>query len=305
MMIRHVQTIYSRGKNFLGLRETFLPYAMVSSLVVSIGIIFLFPLYKGIALSFFKDDAFIGLTNYATLFNDEAFWHALLLTLIYVIAYTAGVFFVGFVTALLIWNTEESSLPGRGIISSLIMLPYAIPDVVAALLWTWMFDFTLGITNYPLELIGLHPVKWLIDPSLALYSVLLATIWRLFPLHAMIILAGFRSIPREIYEAAQIDGAGGIRKFFRITLPLSSNVLGLLLLLTVVWSFKRFTMLWLMTAGGPGRASETVAVKIYREAFRYFNKNYAATIGTVMLIVVAILAILYISYRNKHKEGVM
>lgn len=304
-MIPNTQKFYSRAKNFFGVLDNFLPYVMASSLVVSIALIFLFPLYQGIALSFFKDKAFIGLSNYVTLFNDEAFWHAMFLTFIYVVVYTAGVFFVGFVTALIVWNAEESRLAGRGIISSLTMLPYAIPDVVAALLWSWMFDFTLGVINYGLSLIGVHPIQWLMSPSFALYSVLLATIWRLFPLHTMIILAGFRSIPREVFEAAEIDGAGAISKFFRMTLPLSWNVLSLLLLLTIVWSFKRFTILWLMTGGGPSRASETVVITIYREAFRYFNKNYASAIGTVMLLIVGIIAIAYISHRSKQKPGVV
>ena len=106
-MIPNIQKSYFRAKIFLGGLDNFLPYVMASSLVLSIALIFLFPLYEGIALSFFKDKAFIGLSNYVTLFHDEAFWHAMLLTLIYVIVYTAGVFFVGFVTALIVWNAEE------------------------------------------------------------------------------------------------------------------------------------------------------------------------------------------------------
>jgi len=276
-------------------------YVFTFPLILLIGLVMLYPLCYAVFLSFYQGSSFVGLTNYIKLYNDKYFWHSLQLTFIYVIVYTAGVFFVGFITALLTWHAEQTNLKGKGIIGGIITLPYVIPDVVASLLWLWMFTPSQGVINYILKSIGIikSSISWVGNPSLALYSVLLVTIWRLFPLHTLIILAGFRSIPNEIFEAAKIDGAGTFRKFFSIMLPMTSSILSLLLLLTIVWSFKRFTIIWLMTGGGPNRASEITVIQIYREAFSFFNKNYASTIGTVMLGIVTIISVIYLKLRKE------
>ena len=281
--------------------DTFAPYVLVLPITLALLLIFIYPLLDGFYLSSFNNNGNpVGFQNYIHLFHDSNFWHALALTFIYVIIYTIGIFFVGFSTALICDTADKKRLRGAHFLEYFITFPYAIPDVVAALIWFWMFDYQLGVVNYFLKAIGLTngPIQWLSDPRLALYSVLLTTIWRLFPLHTLIILAAFKTVPQELYEAADIDGASAFRKFLQITLPMTWNVISLLLLLTIVWSFKRFTILWLMTQGGPGSASETTVIYLYRWAFRYFNSNYAATVGTVMFFIVTIISVLYYVYRK-------
>lgn len=285
----------------LYLSESFVPYVLVVPITLALLLIFIYPLVNGFYLSFFNKQDFIGLGNYVRLFHDSDFWHAFALTFIYVAVYTVGVFFVGFSTALICDTAEKRRMRGARLLEYFITFPYAIPDVVAALIWFWMFDYQLGIINYFLQSVGLTkmPIRWLTDPGLALYSVLLTTVWRLFPLHTLIILAAFKTVPQELYEAAEIDGAGTLRKFLQVTLPATWKVISLLLLLTIVWSFKRFTILWLMTEGGPGNASETTVIYLYRWAFRYFDRNYAAAVGVVMFVVVTVISILYYLYRKR------
>lgn len=283
-------------------RLVLLPYVFVFPMVLMIVLIFLYPVYRGVVLSFYKEERFVGFSNYIEMFNNPPFWDSLLITLYYVFLYTLGVFFVGFFTALVLRNAETTNAKGQRIAGTIIMLPYAIPDVVASLVWFVMFDPQYGVLNYFLSLLGLGPVKWLISADSALYSVIVATVWRLFPVHCMIILAAFRAVPKELYEAAEIDGATGFRKFVNITLPYIQNIIGLLMVLTIVWSFKRFTILWLLTGGGPGRATETLVIQIYRNAFKFFRENYASALGTVGLVIVVLITILYFGWMAKEEE---
>ena len=288
--------------------DAYFPYVMLVPLVVIIFAVYIYPLLWGAVLAFFNQEgAFVGFHNYGALFHAREFWHSLYLTFIYVILYTLGVFFVGFVTSFSMWRAEEAHLSGSTIAGAFMLLPYAIPDVVAALGWMWMFDPTVGVFNYALKSLGLinQSVRWLSDPQLALYSVILTTVWRLFPLHTMIILAGFRSVPKYLLEAADIDGAKTFQKFWHILLPEMVSILGLLGILTIVWSFKRFTILWIMTAGGPRGASETSIIYLYRYGFRFFDKNYASAVGTVLLLILTIIVILFFLYRRnvEKREG--
>lgn len=278
-------------KGIENLKRTSFPYLMVLPMAMSIAIVFLYPLVYAVGLSFFREESFIGLGNYIRLIHDPRFWWSMFITIIYVILYFFGVFVVGMFTALV----ANINFRFSNILNMIITIPYAIPDVAAALIWMWMFDYQYGVLNYVLIKIGLVdiPLLWLQNPSLALISVLIVTIWRLFPLHTLIILAAIRAVPDEQYEAAFIDGASSLQAFWYITLPGIWRILCILAVLTFVWSFKRFTMLYLMTGGGPSAASETVIIRIYRVAFEYFDINYASTMGTVVLLVLLGITILY------------
>lgn len=287
-------------------RSIILPYLLSAPLLLMIVFVFLLPLGMGVGLGFFSEKgSFVGFANYKILISNRYFVRSLVLTLIYVCLYTGGVFVVGFFTSLLIWHAERTRFRGSALLKTLITLPYAIPDVVAALIWTLLLDPQMGLVNYLFELISFghfSPQRWLQDPSLALYSVILVTIWRLFPLHTLILLGAYRTIPSEIIESAELDGAGPSTKFFRIILPLISDIVGSLLLLTVVWSFNRFTMLWLLTQGGPARASEITVIFVYREAFVFLKRNLAAAGGTTLAGIVCSVVILYFGFRSWRRK---
>ncbi len=285
-------------------RFDFLPYGFVLPLLAIVCFVFLYPLLSAVYLSFHNNYGdYIGIKNYARLFNDRSFWFNVKLTFLYIVLYAVGVFFVGFVTAL-VGNTNWR---GQKICNTFMTLPYAIPDVAASLLWMWIFDYNYGVLNYILRGLGLisQPVGWLISPDVAMHGVILATVWRLFPLHSMIILAALRSVPRELYESASIDGANAAQSFVHITVPSIKRVLEVLMLLTIVWSFQRFTILYLLTGGGPAGSTETAVVRIYRTAFEYFDPSYAYTMGTIVLLLLLIITGVFLWVTRSKEEGGM
>jgi len=268
-----------------------------------ISFVFVFPVIKNVQLStldakFIETSKFIGLQNYFNAVKDHFFWHALIILLIYVIIYTVGVFIVGFITALLL---DKSTARYRSIFRTFFILPYAIPDVVAGMIGLWMLDYQFGIVNYLLTTLHLvkEPVLWFNSPKLALMTVISIEIWRLFPLHTLVIFAGLQDVPKELYEAADIDGAGGVIKFFKITLPHLKQVLVILFTLTIIWCFRRFTLIWLLTRGGPDRGTETVVIQIYSYAFNFNKMGYAAAIGNILLLITIGMVIFYFIYSRK------
>lgn len=218
--------------------------------------------------------------------------------LIYTTVYTVGVFIVGFITALLL---DKSTERYRSIFRTFFILPYAIPDVVTGMIWLWMLDYQFGIVNYLLTTLHLvkEPVLWFNTPMSALITIISIEIWRLFPLHTLIIFAGLQDVPEELYEAADIDGAGAVSKFFKITVPCLKHVLVILLIVTIIWCFRRFTLIWLLTRGGPARGTETVIIQIYSYAFSFNKMGYAAAIGNILLLVTIGIVIFYFIYSRK------
>jgi len=265
--------------------------------------IFVFPIIKNVQLStseakFIETSKFIGLQNYFNAVKDYYFWHALIILLIYTTVYTVGVFIVGFITALLL---DKSTARYKSIFRTFFILPYAIPDVVAGMIWLWMLDYQFGIINYLLTTLHLvkEPVLWFNNPMLALMTIISIEIWRLFPLHTLVIFAGLQDVPEELYEAADIDGAGAISKFFKITVPYLKQILVTLLTLTIIWCFRRFTLIWLLTRGGPARGTETVVIQIYSYAFNFNKMGYAAAIGNILLLITIGIVIFYFIYSRK------
>lgn len=283
--------------------EEYVPYLLNLLIVLSIVLLFVYPLIYGVLSSVYSKGEF-SVANYSRLLTDRNFWHALWVTVLYVFFYTVGIMFIGFVTALAIDVGEERKLPGSKILSSFLTLPYAIPDVVGSLVWLWMMNPRHGIINYLLSFLGIEGLKWLTSGDLALISVVLVGIWRLFPMHTLIILAAFKTVPKSLYEAADLDGASTLQQFFYITLPSIANIMKFLVLLTVVWSFKRFTIIWLLTRGGPMHATETLAIMIYTEAFKFFDRGYASAIAVSLLIIVGAVSVLYMKFfKESEAEG--
>jgi len=271
------------------------PYLFDSLIIVMITFLFIYPLFCCIAKSFSFDNNF-SFGNYIKLFSDSTFLNSILITFLYVLLYTFGIMTVGFITALVIDKGEQLNLPGAKVFTAFLTLPYAIPDVVASLIWLWMLNPRRGVINYLLSWAVNSEIGWLTNSDLALISVLLVSIWRLFPMHTLIILAAFRTVPTSLYEAASIDGASVLRQFFHITLPSISNIMKFLLLLTIVWSFKRFTIIWFLTRGGPMHATETLSIMIFKEAFKFFNRNYASAISVILLVIVGVVSIFLLKY---------
>lgn len=275
-------------------------------LLVFLIIIFILviPIIKNIQLSttnakFLENSTFIGLQNYLKVFKDYNFWHAMVIMLLYTTLYTISIFIFGIITALLLDKTTGKY---KSIFRTFFILPYAIPDVTAALIFMWMLDYQFGIINYFLKALHLvkEPVLWLSsNPFLALITIISVEVWRFFPLHTLIIYAGMQDVPKELYEAVEIDGGGGITKFFKITIPHIRQILFILFTLTIIWSFRRFTMIWLLTRGGPGRGTETVVIQIYLNAFSFNKMGYGSAIGIILLLITIAVTAFYLKYSRK------
>lgn len=199
---------------------------------------------------------------------------------------------VGFLTALVL----NQDLAQRNLFRGLLLMPWIVPTVVAALLWKWIFNQQYGIFNYVLHSLGLISSfkAWIGDPSLALFSVTLANIWKGFPFHMIVLLAALQTIPPEIVEAAIIDGATALQRFRYVVLPYLRYIIMIDLLISIIWTFQSFTTIWTMTEGGPVTATTTLAISIYRTAFQAFDIGMGAAIGTIWLVAMLIFSVAFV-----------
>lgn len=275
-----------------------LPVWLVAPAGIIMTGILIYPIVQGIVLSFFdtrilnySSGKFIGLGNYSRLLGDGYFWNSVQVTLVYGLSVMICTYMVGLGLALLL----NRKFPGRALIRTIFILPWAIPEVVAVLIFVWMLDAQYGVINY--ALVQAHviaqPLAWLTQRNLAMPALVLLTTWQQFPLAMLILLAGLQTIPDEQYEAANVDGAGVWSRFWHVTMPGLRSVNIVLVLLLVLNSFRRVTMIYAMTGGGPARATETLSILTYNTAFQYQRIGYAAAIGVALLLILVVLSAIY------------
>ena len=260
----------------------------------------LYPLIRGIYLSFTSYSLvnltagiqWIGLENFKTLLSSPAYRDVWMTTLIFVAGSVAGQFLLGFITAIVLNQTIIS----RNLFRGMLLTPWVVPTVVSALLWKWIFNQQYGMFNYILNSLGIIPnfIAWIGDPQTALFSVILANIWKGFPFHMIVLLAALQTIPTDIVEAAVIDGASAIQRFRYVTLPFLRYIIMIDLLISIIWTFQSFTTIWTMTEGGPITATTTLAISIYRTAFQAFDMGMGAAIGTIWLVVMLIFSVVFV-----------
>jgi multiple sugar transport system permease protein len=274
-----------RGLAFLLLAPAFVLFALLT----------LYPLGRVLALSFFKteygfeDAVFVGLDNYAVLAADSFFRQATWNTVVFTLLATAGELGLGLMLALLV----SRNFPGRFLVIPTLVAPFVLSTMVVTAIWSAWFHYDFGFLNNALRAAHLPPVAWLFDPDIALLSIVLIDVWQTAPLTFLILLAGLQSIPAEIHEAARIDGATPRQILLRITLPLLTPHMMLAALLRSIDSFKLFDKVYALTGGGPGQATETLSMYVYRQGFKFFDVGLASAAAVVMVIVAGILAGLY------------
>jgi multiple sugar transport system permease protein len=223
--------------------------------------------------------------NYLRLIGSADFWHAALVTLAFVVIVTAACFVIGMAAAVLV----NRDFPGRRTARLLVALPWAVPEVVAAAIWSWMFDSSFGLVNWLLLRLGVidAPMPWLSQPYAAFGVCCVVLTWTGYPFVAVMVLAGLQAIPGELYEAAGMDGAGGWTQFRFITLPSLRPVCGIALVLVVLRIVRDFATVFVMTGGGPAGATRSLAIYTYEQAFSFYNIGYAAAVGLVTLVLCA------------------
>lgn len=238
-----------------------------------------------------QEATFVGLANYARMIHDSEFWAALQRSFLYTFGTVAGSIGLGLVAALLMNN----AFPMRGAFRTLLLLPWVLPAAVVALTWGWLYDYQFGLINYTLGLLfpGRPLPMWLGSPNAALPALIVTSVWKETPFAAVMLLAALQTIPKDLYEAASIDGASDLQSFCSITLPSVMPVLSVVTLLELIWAFKQFPLIYIMTGGGPAGSTETLVISTYKQAFVSFDMGYAASLGVVTLTVSMVFTLVY------------
>jgi multiple sugar transport system permease protein len=275
-----------------------LPAALVFLVILA------YPIFENIRSTFFDTNlltgitSFVGLDNVVQVFSDEKLGHSIANTVIWTVGSLAGQILLGLIAALLI----DSPWRGMRYIRQLLLIPYVVPVIASALLWTWMLDGNYGILSSPLHMLGLPDGSSPLGvEATSLATVIVINIWRGFPFAMLVFWATLQTIDQSQYEAASLDGAGRWRTFTSITLPNLVPAIAALIALRGVWTLMYFELIWLTTRGGPIGSSETLATYLYKVIMGEFRLGYGAAIATVsglFLVGVAIIVLLVRRFRR-------
>lgn len=251
------------------------------------------------ASSFGQSTTFVGLDNYIKVLSDPAFLRALGNTVLIVLFAVHLELALGLGMALLF----ASGLPGRRLLLVAVLAPYAVSEVIAVAMWRFLFDPDVGPVTAMLSWLGLPMLDWTFEPSHALIMIGLLTIWLHLPFTFIILYAARLAIPKDLYEAARIDGATPFDAFKKVTMPLLGPAIVVALLFRYIFAFRIFSEVWLMTQGGPARSTEVVAVYLYQEAFSYNAFGTAAATAWIMVLASLLLATGYVFLLRKQVAG--
>lgn len=282
------------------------PYAFLAPTMIALAIVFFYPMIETFRMSFYSGGlgdrlgSFVGLDQYRGVVTSSYFGDVLVTSLIYSAGIVVFVWGIGLATALML----HRRFPARAAARAIVILPWAIPYVSAALIWGWMFDYEFGVLNYALQGLSIVDQKFdfLTACPEALASLTGVSVWKLFPLATVMFLASLQTIPQEYYDAARVDGAGPVQCFWHVTLPGIRTVSVFLMLLIIIWSFGRaFTVIFLLTGGGPARCTETIVIRSYLEAFKFFHPGTAAALGVIVLAISLAFSMIYLAllYRKE------
>jgi len=290
------------------LRENRLAYIYILPSFAVLGFVVIYPFIYNVVISFsnmslghFRDWKLIGLEQYLRVFREKVFYILFLKTLGWTFV---NVFFhvvIGVSLALLL----NRPLPGRAIFRTLLILPWAVPQYITALTWRGIFNYEYGYINLLLKKVfDLPPIQWLSDPLGAFAAATITNIWLGFPFMMVIALGGLQSIPKELYEAAEVDGAQPWRQFWTITAPLLKPVMIPAISLGVIWTFNNFNVIWLVSDGGkPADSTHILVSFVYRQVFNYYSYGYGAALSIVIFVILLLFSINFIR-RTRATEGV-
>ncbi|MFF3328824.1 carbohydrate ABC transporter permease [Streptomyces sp. NPDC002888] len=282
--------------------------AFVAPLIAYLAAFYLYPLYRNLDLSlrdytvrsFVAGDApFSGWDNFQKILDDPTFGPALRHTMVFTFVSIAFQYVIGLALAVF-FNRHFRLAPT---LRALFLIPWLLPLIVSASTWSWMFNSESGVVNYFLHFFGVDAVGWLTSPDWALTSVIVANIWIGIPFNLVILYSGLQNIPPELYEAAALDGASAWQVFRRITFPLLRPVSAITLLLGLVYTLKVFDLIWIMTKGGPGDASSTLATWSYQLGFGTLLPKFGpgAAVGNLLILIALVFGLLYIRVQRRQE----
>ncbi|MFO0794499.1 MAG: sugar ABC transporter permease [Candidatus Brocadiaceae bacterium] len=253
------------------------------------------PFIDTLAISFknakliLQEERFAGFDNYHAVLTNSRFWYSLFITLSFTFVSISLEAVLGLCLGLMM--NRVSSV--NSLLRIMILVPWAMPTVVTAKMWQWMFDYNLGILNYLLEIVSIQRINWLGDPFLVFLSLVVADVWKTTPFVAIIVLAGLSAIPQEMYKASVIDGANAWQRLRFIILPLLLPVLGVVVLFRAIDAMRIFDLVYILTGGGPGGSTETLSVYAYKLFFYKGDFGQGAATSVIILLLVAGFSYLY------------
>lgn len=281
-----------RNKN-LANNESFWAWLFLMPIIIGFIVFTAFPVVMSFFYSLTDADGitppkFIGLQNYANLFKEKEFLNALKNT----IYYTVGVVPIGTFLAIITAVLLNQKIKFVNFYRSALFIPVIVSTVSISMVWQWMYNQDYGLINAFLGSLGLPQPAWIASQELAMPSVIIMSIWKGLGFNTVILLAGIQGISPSIYEAAEIDGAGPVRKFFNITMPLLKSTTMFVLIISLINAFQAFDQIYIMTKGGPAKATEVVVYLIYMNAFNFFKQGYASAMAYVLFIIIFIASII-------------
>lgn len=288
-------------------RIHWLPYALVLPIILYEGALVVYPIIQGVLGSFTRIElasknppVWVGLDNYTRMFGDPGFWKVIQTTLTFtglviLVALGAGLF-----TALLFNRPFKARPVARG----MLMMPWALPEVPVVMIFIWILSPQFGVVNILARLLPgvTENPQWLQVPGLAMGWMVLIASWKAFPFYSLVILSALQAVPLELYEAAKVDGASSFQLFWNITIPGIGTTLELLVVLASIFSFKQFTIIYLMTGGGPSSATETIVIRIYNTAFRFYDYSYATALGVAGFVVSLVIGIFFVILQARRTQ---
>ena len=280
----------TKGKPYLFLAPTLLILAVVTLYPL----IYVFWLSLHRRLLIFDISKFIGLENYGFLLRDDRFWNALYNT----VYFTAVSVFLEVILGLAIAMLLNRTFKGKGIMRSIILVPWIIPTVVSAKMWEWMYNPDFGILNH---LLGAD-INWLGSPFWALNAAVFVDVWKTTPFVVLLLVARLQTIPVDLYQAARVDGASNWYIFRRITLPLLMPMILIVLIFRTLDAFRVFDVIYVLTGGGPGNTTETLSIYAYKTLFQTLQFGYGSAIAVTVFLSVAITTIFYVKLLRRGTE---
>lgn len=276
--------------------------------LIFLSITALFPLLYSLYLSFFRlkinrpnqSPAFVGLENYIRMFTDSLLHTSTWNTILFAVISVTLEVVLGLMLAMILCSDKMWAR----IVTSLFMIPMIMAPVAIGTMWRMMLDGTTGVINYLLGFVGIAPVQWLSNATMAKIAVLLVNVWQLTPWVAIICVAGLKALPGECIQAALVDGANPRQIFWRVVLPLVKPVLIIVVMMRFTDAFKVFDTIYTMTNGGPGYATKMLPNYIYEQGLKYFDAGYTAALAIVFVLTMTLVSMFFLKWRKKEEENV-
>lgn len=287
-------------KNPMARREALWGYLMISPMVIGLGLFFYVALAASFAISFTSWDLltapkWAGLDNYSFLLHDDIFHKTLVNTALFSILNVP----LGMLVSLLLALALNTHIRFRNVYRLVYFLPVLTMPVAISVVWKWLYNPDFGLINVTLREFGVGRIRWLNDPDFAIWALVIMSVWMGTGYGMVIILAGLQNIPREYYEAAEVDGAGSFSRFLHITLPLLTPTLFFILITSTISSLQIFDIVYTMTKGGPLNSTRTIVYTIYDDAFRYFRMGRATASAWVLFVIILIITIIQFTTQKR------